>query len=454
MMRSNSQQQMSQAAAAIRVGPSITISWMVRQLLVLSFASAFLQYWTAWTAAQYVPVLILLLAALLVLGSRYRRDRLIHLLSGGALLLTAVGFTEVVSYYSSDNYSVLYGVTLITIIIAVRLILQQIGLPEVMYSYFKAGLIITLFVLVSGRKSLISYTAGMRFTGNSTAHVNLLAFVLAGFLPVLVWRTLEIQGLWKRRFMVAVSLLDFLMIFLSGSRGSLFAVLVAGFVLLFRFVLAGKLQRILRVRHIHLILILIAVPLILGYMAQQERAAHLADFFNTALSLNSSQRGLHSGFSGRTQFWQRALRLLGEEERWFFGFGYRMGDRMVGTIDNGYLQLLFESGLISGGIILGVLLGVFFRLWRATQGRENSAWLRYHLTLWSLLIVYLVNNISTRYLFSFGNCFSVCVIFLMCASRRELLGPRAVTVRRVPSPPRSRAIPAFATAGGWSPPNG
>jgi O-antigen ligase len=448
------QEQMSHAAASIRLGPAITISWMVRQLLMLSFASAFLQYWTNWTTAQYVPVLILLLAALLVLGSRYRRDRLIHLLSGGALLLTAVGFTEVVSYYSSDNYSVLYGITLITIIIAVRLILQQIGLPEVVYSYFKAGVIITMFLLISGRKTLVSYTAGTRFTGNGAAHVNLLAFVLAGFLPVLIWQMLESHGLWKRRFMVAVSLLNFLLIFLSGSRGSLFAVLVAGLILLFRFVVAGRLQRILRVRHIHLILILIAVPLTVGFLAQHERAAHLGDFFNTALSLNSSQRGLHSGFSGRTQFWQRALRLLGEEDRWFFGFGYRMGDRMVGTIDNGYLQLLFESGFISGGIILGVLLGTFFRLWRATQARENSAWLRYHLTLWSLLIVYLVNNISTRYLFSFGNCFSVCVIFLMCASRRELLGPRAVAVRPAPTSGRSRAIPAFATAGGWSPRNG
>ena len=444
-MSNHRQQPMSKAAASIKLGPAIGSSWIVRQILTLSFAAAFLQYWVLSSVSQYVPVALLFAAALVVLAGRARRDRLLHLLSGGALLLTAVLFTQVVSYYDGDRYSLLYGFTLIAIIFAVRLILQQIGLPEVLRAYFKAGLILTLFLLVAGRKSLVGYSAGARFSGNGGAHPNLVSFVLAGFLPVLIWRTLEYRVPWKRRLMVGVCVLNFVFIFISGSRGSLFAVLFAGIVLILRSTAAGRIQRLLRVRHLHVILALIAIPLVAGYFLQHGRLERLGGFFNAALNLTSSQRGISSGLSGRTQFWALTLNILREQDRWLIGFGYRMGDRLVGTIDDGYLQLLFESGLISGGIILSVMLVTLGRLWRATRDRENSAWLRYHLMLLTTLIIYLVNNISTRYLFSFGNSFSVCVIFMMCASRRELLGPRAsAEVVRARLPRRPHGVPAFA----------
>lgn len=419
------QQPMSKAAAAIRLGPAIGTSWIVRQLLTLSFATAYLQYWAPSLISEYVPLALLFGGGVVVMADRGRSERLLHLLSGGALLLTAVLFTQVVSYYDGDTYSLLYGFTLIGIILSARLMLQQIGLPEVFHSYFKAGFFFTLFLLVAGRKSIESYSVGSRFNGNGGAHPNLVSFVLAGFLPVLIWRTLEYRVPWKRRLMTAVCALNFVLIFISASRGSLSAVLVAGGLLMLRFVLAGRMQRFLRLQHIHVILALVLIPALAAYLAQHGRLGRLGGFFNVALSLTNSQRGIGSGFSGRTQIWNFTLKMLSEQERWLFGFGYRMGDRMIGTIDNGYIQLLFETGLISGGIILGVMLASFLRLWRATRGRENDAWLRYHTMLWTTLIVYLVNNISTRYLFSFGNSFSVCVIFIICASRRELLGPRA-----------------------------
>jgi hypothetical protein len=436
---------MSSAAASIRLGPPIGISWIMRQLLTLSFVSALLQYWLISTISEYISVVLLLSAGLVVLAGRARSDRLLHLLSGGALLLTAVMFTQVISYYDGDKYSLLYGFTLIAIILAARLILQQIGLPEVLHAYFKAGVVVTLFLAVAGRKSIAGYSPGNRFNGSGNAHPNLVSFVLAGFLPVLIWRTLEYRIPWKRRLMTAVCALNFLLIFLAGSRGSLSAVLIAGLVLILRFAVAGRIQQFLRVRHFHVILALILIPLLTAYLAQHGRLGRLGGFFNTALSLTNSQRGISSGLSGRTQFWALTLRILREQERWLFGFGYRMGDRMVGTIDSGYLQLLFETGLISGGIIFGVMLTAFFRLWRATRARENGAWLRYHLMLSSTLIIYLVNNLSTRYLFSFGNSFSVCVILIICASRRELLGPRAsVDLVRPRFSRQPRGVPEFA----------
>jgi O-antigen ligase len=119
---------------------------------------------------------------------------------------------------------------------------------------------------------------------------------------------------------------------------------------------------------------------------------------------------------------------------------------MVGTIDNGYVQLLFESGLIAGLMILGSMLRVFFLLWKASRFRENNPWTRYYIMLWSMMIVYFLNNVSTRYLFSFGSPFSLCVLCLMAASRQELVGGgiRARVTQQVKPPPRAVAAESLA----------
>ena len=56
-----------------------------------------------------------------------------------------------------------------------------------------------------------------------------------------------------------------------------------------------------------------------------------------------------------------------------------------------------------------------------------------------MMIVYFLNNVSTRYLFSFGSPFSLCVLCLMAASRQELVGGgiRARVMQQVKPPPRA-----------------
>jgi O-antigen ligase len=275
-------------------------------------------------------------------------------------------------------------------------------------------------VLLSGRHSLFAGAAG-RFNGGTRAHPNLVGFILAGYFPVIVWRAMEEKGRWKKRVFIGLSIATFGLIFITGSRGSLTAVLAAAGALLLRGMSSGWLQK-LRIRHLHIIAVLVVIPLVVVFMLEHNRIGRMGSFLNDFLSLSSSQRGLKSGLSGRTSIWDIALRLLRTHNRWLFGFGYRAGDRMVGTIDNGYVQLLFESGLIAGLMIFGSMLRVFYLLWHASRPRENNAWTRYYMVLWCLMIVYFLNNISARYLFSFGSPFSLCVLCLMAASRQELVG--------------------------------
>jgi O-antigen ligase len=413
----------------------MSLPWVVRTGLCFVFLAAFLQYEVYLPLTLFLPLAILAFCALLVLSGRQRTERLQHILSGGALWFAAVLFGEVVSYTSHDTYSVVYGLVFIGVFLCARLIVQEIGIPNVMRAYSQAGILTACAILITGRQTL--FESEGRFAGGTRAHPNLVSFVMAGFFPAIIWRAMEERVRWRKRVLIGLSIATFGLIFLTGSRGSLSAVLVAAGALLVRAMGSGWLRRI-RIRHLHIMAALILIPLATAFLLQHNRIGNIASFLNDFLSLSTNQRGLKSGLSGRTGIWNLAFSILRAHNRWLFGFGYRAGDRLVGTIDNGYVQLLFESGLIAGLMILGSMLRVFLLLWRASRPIENNAWTRYYMMLWCLMIVYFLNNISTRYLFSFGSPFSLCVLCLMAASRRELIGggARELVIQKVkPSPP-------------------
>jgi hypothetical protein len=417
----------------------VSLSWLVRTGMCLSFLAAFLQYEFSTGLALYLSLAALSICGLLVLCGRQRTDRVQHILSGGGLWFAAILFGEVVSYTSHDSYSVTYGIVFIGVFFCARLVVQEIGVPNLIRAYSQAGFVTAAVVLISGRRAMLAGESG-RFSGGTRAHPNLLSFILGGFLPVIVWRAMEEKERWRKRGLILLSLVTFGLIFLTGSRGTLSAVLATGAGLLVRSVSSGRLQRF-RIKRRHIVVFLIMIPVAAMFLLQHNRIGHFADFLNNFLSLSSSQRGLKSGLSGRTGIWQVAFRILRAHNRWLFGFGYRAGDRMVGTIDNGYVQLLFESGLIAGSMILGSMLRVFFLLWKASRPRENNAWTRYYMMLWCMMTVYFLNNVSTRYLFSFGSPFSLCILCLMAASRQELVGGgmRARVMQKVKAPPRVAA---------------
>jgi O-antigen ligase len=235
---------------------------------------------------------------------------------------------------------------------------------------------------------------------------------------------------WKRWVWGVAAAAAAVMLFLSGSRGSIGATLLALLLLGMRAAASGWLRR-LRLSPLRLVLLVVLVPALVVFLLQHHRLGRMAEVVVSFLALNNSQRGLGSGLSGRAGAWYSAFHILGMQKRWLFGFGYRTGEGMV--IDNGYIDLLFESGLISGTIILGSFVRVFALLWRKSTLRASDPWNRFYLLLWLLMPIYFLNNISARYLLSVGNSFSLLVLMLASASRRELTGGASR-----PSPPPGR----------------
>ena len=120
----------SGAALAAPAAPRVTLAWLLRLGMCLSFVTAFLQYETSVGIAQYLSLLFFGCCGLLVLCGRRRTDRVQHILSGGGLWFAAVVFGEVVSYTSHDSYSEAYGILFIGVFLCARLVVQEIGIPN------------------------------------------------------------------------------------------------------------------------------------------------------------------------------------------------------------------------------------------------------------------------------------------------------------------------------------
>jgi hypothetical protein len=377
-----------------------------------------MQYWIYIANIGLVPIGCLWVAGFVVMLSRDRVNKLSQILSGGSVLMLFALLSEVVSYFTGDFFSIQYGLILITVFLAARLIILQIGFLQVIRCYLYSAVACSLVILIAGRKQLSDYQGGeTRFTGGASAHPNLLGFTLASYFPLFIGLALDLPRGKKRLFMGGLACVTVVLLFTTGSRGSLGAVLLAAVITLIRFTLFNPLIGRIRFSPLQVTAGLLAIAALIYVLFHGNQLAHIVKFVVEALQLDSQQRGIHSGFSGRTTLWVVAIRRL-TGLQWLFGMGYRQGF----LIDSGYVTILFDSGLVGGSVILGSILRVFYWLWTSTTRIDSAGWWRYHIVLWNMIIIYLVNNFTTRYLFSFGNQFSLLVIFMMVCQKGELLG--------------------------------
>ncbi len=156
----------------------------------------------------FLALAVLGFSGLLVLCGSQRADRVQHILRGGGLLFAAMLFGEVISYTSHDTYSQLYGLVFIGIFLCARLIVQEIGVPDVVRAYSQAAILTVSLLLISGRQTMFA-TESSRFSGGTRAHPNLLGFVMAGYFPVIAWRAMEENAGWKKWALIVLSLATF-----------------------------------------------------------------------------------------------------------------------------------------------------------------------------------------------------------------------------------------------------
>jgi hypothetical protein len=199
-------------------------------------------------------------------------------------------------------------------------------------------------------------------------------------------------------------------IFFASSRGSLVALLGGG--------LIGA--SVWAARSGKTALIAMAASLILSALMLDTFIRSKSEYVATAdevLQVSGDERGIGSGMSGRLSDWGKAENRLAHGA-WFYGHGMRSTEELPFPVDNGYLTVLYDLGVVPLLVIIGrfiqVTLVFLKRYWVCRQARD--------LIFACFLIVFLVNNIVARYLFAIGNPFSLAALLFFVA---PLSSPRA-----------------------------
>lgn len=388
-----------------------------RIVLTLVFSFSFITYLAPELTASVQMAPLILFAILVVvrvlfsasslraLGSLLEMDGLLYVLSLSFLL---IGPSVVSAYEHSLEYALLVSGCLIL----ARLYMAVVPLREVLDAFFWSGIVsVVLFVPLSFATLIQTMQTLDRF-GYVNLQTNLLAFLLIGYLCVAIWKFFA--GGWRMKILTgAVSLSCAVMIFFTSSRGALMGGLIGCcFAVGIAFLRARKEQRKRLVRRIALAAA--ASVLILLLFDNVTPAKDAYDFVDQALAISSPDRGVDSGFTGRFDTWKRTMGPL-SGGNWLLGRGMRSSDLLYPMIDNSYLVILYDLGLIPLILIAWRFLTILWRFSKDYFRAIDESQRKFRLVCCLLVVMLLTINIVERFLFGVGNPYSLLALLFFAA---------------------------------------
>jgi exopolysaccharide production protein ExoQ len=258
-----------------------------------------------------------------------------------------------------------YGLVLASTMLFLLIILRSHGVKNITKSYVLAMIFGVVTILYSEYNSLIISLIGVnsnmgliRFSPFNS-HPNLIGHIFGMLVTVSSGLLISKVNLrtWEKYVLWVSVVSSIVFIFAASSRGGLMASL--GAIIL---------VSILEFRRHHgsfgrkFLAILITSGVVLTVVIFNNDDIYT--YFNNMLQLDHPDRGLGSGLTGRTDGWPMVIKIVFSEfSSIFFGFGFRTWS-FKGTgiaIDNSYITLLYEVGLISAVAIFSILIYAFMR---------------------------------------------------------------------------------------------
>lgn len=125
------------------------------------------------------------------------------------------------------------------------------------------------------------------------------------------------------------------------------------------------------------------------------------------LLVDSAERGLDSGFTGRTGVWADTLNLWLKSP--LYGIGFRQHERFLEGVPahNSYLAMLADTGLVGFIVYLVLLVWSLFAAWGIQDQRTRRF-------IIGTIVAYIINGFFDRRTINAGNPFGM--FFLLCCS--------------------------------------
>lgn len=407
----------------------INRSRLLAKLLTVVFICSFLPYVTVAARQLLIlaPSLLVLLAFVITPIIFPKRVGLgLNALARSRVLVFAVIMPlapSLIAFITGNGSSILYALLMSAVLISIRLIMNVTSLSLALDAFASAGAIcVPWFTATYFGQISESIVSGSRLIPE-TAQPNAVAFMFVGFFITSLWICIQPKIMLMRKLLhLVIVVMTAIVMYATSSRASMLAASMALVWLIYCYLIralkAGRVPRIIAVGF------LIAAVVVTGLVVVSDGKIidALVSSVEKALKLNSSYRGLNSGLSGRTERWSVTVRAIASGFTWIFGAGYRSsGDELGFSIDNGYLTVWYECGLLGLMAVVGQLIWLMKRYRVAFERKINEVQGQLNALLIPVLIVaLLVNNFFDRYLFGLGNPFSLLALFFLLAGRTDV----------------------------------
>lgn len=393
-----------------------------RVVLTAVFTLSFISYMTDElnTAFQAAPLVLFAIVvfcklfwsegSLEAIASLFDTDGLLYVLLVSVLMLAT-------SLASDSDKSFETALIIAGTLVLARIYFHYVEVEEMLDAFFWSGIFSTGLLITLGFSTFLKSVETLARFSPFSFHPNLLGFLAGGYFCGAVWKFTTSRWLLRviSGFMAVVCLG---IVFFASSRGSLLGIAFGGCIA------AG--MALMRARQEHRLnfrwSFLLAAAFVLGvalFIQQSQSVQSAYDFTDKALAISDASRGVDSGFTGRFEKWGSTLNLV-SDGTWLVGRGIRSSDSMQDKlIDNGYLVLLYEIGLVPLVLItwryLRITRSFIKEYWNVEDPRKRQ----FYIACTLLMVVFLTNNIVARYLFGVGNSYSLFAIFLFAAPNSQ-----------------------------------
>jgi exopolysaccharide production protein ExoQ len=358
------------------------------------------------------------------------------ILSGGAFFATTTGKPLSITYFDaiilfsiflsycatiiSQEIFVLAYTTLFLIAYLSIMVIAQKATDDELKACIQVSIIVVLALVVVffGNNLLATLTPGAlrRWELREAPfgmHPNLAGFVYGGF--IVMTANSQFSGSGRNKLIKpAIILLCLAVMVAASARGGLLAVVLTLAVYVFTEVVRGRNSRV------YIVLIGFAL-IIFSFVFWDQILAYATEMFD----LNSKQRGLESGGTGRLEIWQRGVEYI-TSRNWeiFIGSGLRSANLF--PTESSYINLGIESGVF----LMTAILFCFLSLLLYSYRRQKSERGFYRFAFYTLLFA-MFQSVFNRYLIAIGNPFSLCILII--ATKTSLRWRRKVLYSEISS---------------------
>jgi len=401
--------------------PSVWLSRALTLVLTLSFVTYLAP--SLDVSLQFVPLAVFALLVFFTVffsASALKAVQSLFAVDGVLFAVSVSLLTLVPSIQSNSHRSLAYAVLIAVCLILGRLYMAVVLIRQVLDAFFWSRILsIGIFrpLTLTGLMQAIDRTA--RFSVFSF-QPNTLPFLLAGYFCVTVWKFMTPGGPVK----ILAALCGFLCLvitFFASSRGPIVAILAGCGFIAGMAVLGARMDRGRGLPRLSLLAA--ALPLGLGiliiFIQNPEWTNDIYVFVDQGLQLSSKYRGLDTGFTGRLDGWTDMMPLLSDGTS-LVGRGMRSSDSLP-AIDNSYVLVLYEIGPLALILITWRFFRILLRSLKGYFGSIEGEQRQFYLACSLLIVVFLANNIVTRYLFAVPNLYSLLAFFLLAAPRARLM---------------------------------